>query len=85
MINPISAITTISDGTQLQHVQKSFEDLSFFAPPPTEEESMESPEPKSTALDECITDITHVITCLYDLSITIRNPAPKDRLEKSST
>lgn len=85
MTNPASAIATISRGTQLQHVQKSFEDLSFSAPPPTAEGPIESPEPKSTALDEYSIDITHVITCLYDLSITIRNPAPKDRLEKCST
>jgi hypothetical protein len=36
-------------------------------------------------LEECVTDITHVITCLYKFSITIQNPAPRDRLEKSSS
>ncbi|KAF8252527.1 hypothetical protein K440DRAFT_536018, partial [Wilcoxina mikolae CBS 423.85] len=33
-------------------------------------------------LEECLGDIAHVITCLYDFSIAIQNPAPKDRLQK---
>lgn len=36
-------------------------------------------------LEECVTDITHVITCLYKFSITIQNPAPRDRLAKCSS
>ncbi|KAF8243706.1 hypothetical protein K440DRAFT_589332 [Wilcoxina mikolae CBS 423.85] len=35
-------------------------------------------------LEECFLEITHIITCLYELSITIRNPAPRDRLAKCS-
>ncbi|KAF8243837.1 hypothetical protein K440DRAFT_497530, partial [Wilcoxina mikolae CBS 423.85] len=35
-------------------------------------------------LEECFIDITHVITCLYDFSISIQNPAPRDRLQKCS-
>ncbi|KAF8539019.1 hypothetical protein BDD12DRAFT_116666 [Trichophaea hybrida] len=35
-------------------------------------------------LKECIIDIAHAITCLYEFSIAIRNPAPRDRLEKCS-
>jgi len=38
-----------------------------------------------SGLEECFIDITHVITCLYEFSITIRNPAPRDRLEKCSS
>jgi len=37
-----------------------------------------------TELEECILDIAHVIKCLYEFSITIRNPAPQDRFEKCS-
>lgn len=33
-------------------------------------------------LDESFIDIADVITCLYELSVTIRNPAPQDKLEK---
>jgi len=33
-------------------------------------------------LDECFVDIADVITCLYEFAVTIRNPAPRDRLEK---
>jgi len=35
--------------------------------------------------DECLKDINHVISCLYDFSVAIRNPAPPDRLEKCSS
>lgn len=38
----------------------------------------------TSELEECITDIAHAITCLYEFSITIWNPAPSDRLEKCS-
>ncbi|KAF8246923.1 hypothetical protein K440DRAFT_585247 [Wilcoxina mikolae CBS 423.85] len=36
-------------------------------------------------LEKCLIDITHVITCLYDFSIAIRNPAPKDQLQKCAS
>jgi hypothetical protein len=35
-----------------------------------------------TRLEECLVDVAHVITCLYDFSISIRNPVPRDRLQK---
>jgi hypothetical protein len=50
-----------------------------------EEESVDGHEQEPTELEEYVSDITHVITCLYEFSITIRNPAPQDRLEKCST
>ncbi|KAF8533857.1 hypothetical protein BDD12DRAFT_465179 [Trichophaea hybrida] len=36
----------------------------------------------ATALEECLIDITHFITCLYKFSIATQNPTPRDRLEK---
>jgi hypothetical protein len=39
----------------------------------------------ASELEDTLYDITHVITCLYEFSITIRNPAPRDRLEKCSS
>jgi len=35
-------------------------------------------------LEECLVDVAHIITCLYDFSISIRNPVPRDRLQKCS-
>lgn len=34
---------------------------------------------------ECFSEIIHVITCLYRGSITIRNPAQRDRLQKCAS
>jgi hypothetical protein len=42
-------------------------------------------EPETEELDECLEEVVHVITCLYRFSITIQNPAPLHRLEKSSS
>jgi hypothetical protein len=36
-------------------------------------------------LQESLQEVTHIITCLYKLSIAIRNPAPRDKLEKFSS
>ncbi|KAF8539954.1 hypothetical protein BDD12DRAFT_804921 [Trichophaea hybrida] len=36
----------------------------------------------NSELDECFVDIPDVITCLYEFSVTIRNSAPRDGLEK---
>ena len=33
-------------------------------------------------LHESLLEVTHIITCLYKFSIAIRNPAPRDKLEK---
>lgn len=35
-----------------------------------------------TPFEECLTEISHVITCLYKFSITTQNPTPRDRFEK---
>jgi len=37
-----------------------------------------------TRFEECLVDVAHIITCLYDFSISIQNPVPRDRLQKSS-
>ncbi|KAF8244556.1 hypothetical protein K440DRAFT_635984 [Wilcoxina mikolae CBS 423.85] len=44
----------------------------------------QSEETESTELKECLIDVSYAITCLYKFSIDIRNPAPRDRLEKCS-
>ena len=38
-------------------------------------------EPKND-FDHLLSDITHIITCLYRFSMALQNPAPKDRLHK---
>ena len=38
--------------------------------------------PQRTPFEECLTEISDIITCLYKFSITTRNPTPRDRLEK---
>ncbi|KAF8248394.1 hypothetical protein K440DRAFT_583636, partial [Wilcoxina mikolae CBS 423.85] len=52
-----------------------------------EEESAASPatQPDYSDLEESLADVTHVITCLYEFSVAIRNPAPRDRLQKCSS
>jgi hypothetical protein len=39
----------------------------------------------TTRFEEHLTDISHVITCLYKFSIATQNPTPRDRLEKCSS
>jgi len=58
------------------------EDLAIASLPETDYEANIHPV---SNLEECFVDITHVITCLYDFSISIQNPAPRDRLQKCST
>ena len=46
---------------------------------------LDSPEDQDTEsgeLEYLMSDITHIITCLFKSSIAIRNPAPKERLHK---
>lgn len=35
-------------------------------------------------MEEFVNDIIHIVRCLYEFSVTIRNPAPRDRLVKCS-
>lgn len=37
---------------------------------------------RTTEFEERLKDIAHAITCLYRFSIAIKNPAPRDRLER---
>ena len=51
----------------------------------TEQDSLEDEEDDEAGLSELeslVSDITHIITCLYKFSIAIQNPAPKERLHK---
>lgn len=45
-------------------------------------ESEETDLHRRTPFEECLIEISHVITWLYKFSIAIRNPTPRDRLEK---
>ena len=47
-----------------------------------EQGSLEDEEAELSDFEHSVLDITHIITCLYKLSITIQNPAPKERLHK---
>ena len=47
-----------------------------------EEGSLEDEEEELSDFEHSVLDITHIITCLYKLSITIQNPAPKERLHR---
>ena len=42
----------------------------------------EEEEEELSELESLVSDIMHIITCLYKFSITIQNPAPKERLHK---
>jgi hypothetical protein len=35
--------------------------------------------------EECLLDVNNTVACLYNLSIAIANPAPRDRLEKCAS
>jgi hypothetical protein len=79
-----SAIAIVSDGSQPPDIEIE----SFEQPTSLEEvegeEHMEEGGIEVTELEECILDIAHVVKCLYEFSVTIRNPAPQDRFEKCS-
>ena len=47
-----------------------------------EQGSLEDDEAELSDFEHSVLDIMHIITCLYKLSITIQNPAPKERLHK---
>ncbi|KAF8244869.1 ankyrin [Wilcoxina mikolae CBS 423.85] len=53
--------------------------------PQAEVESTPPDNISNPPLEESLTDITHIITCLYKFSIATRNPTPRDRLEKCSS
>jgi hypothetical protein len=38
--------------------------------------------PSRTPFEGCLTEISHIITCLYKFSIVARNPTPRYKLEK---
>ncbi|KAA8894845.1 hypothetical protein FN846DRAFT_785837, partial [Sphaerosporella brunnea] len=76
------ATTVVSGGTNIPEVLSSASDSSADSSDESSEIEIER-EPASE-LEEYFLEITHIITCLYELSITIRNPSPRDRLEKSS-
>jgi hypothetical protein len=93
MSSHLLAIAIISGETQFEQPDSDDESLSDSDSSQSsleDDDSTAQSEPDANTstksrLEECITDITHVITCLYKFSITIQNPAPRDRLEKCSS
>ncbi|RPB16180.1 hypothetical protein P167DRAFT_353330 [Morchella conica CCBAS932] len=78
----------------VSHERKPFDEQSFspdssiysLEDAPTEDpEEQPNPTTELTELQERFGEVCHVITCLYKLSITIRNPAPRDRLQKCAS
>ena len=57
--------------------QIALEEKKFMA-----EQGLECQEVELSELHYLVSDITHIITCFYNFSIAIRNPAPKERLHK---
>jgi hypothetical protein len=51
----------------------------------SEESDTESEFEECNEFQECLLDVNNTITCLYNLSIAIANPAPRDRLEKCAS
>jgi hypothetical protein len=51
----------------------------------SEESDTDSEFEECDEFEECLLDINNTVTCLYDLSIAIANPAPRDRLEKCAS
>ena len=47
-----------------------------------EQSPLEDQEAELSELENLMLDTTHIITCLYKFSITIQNPAPKERRHK---
>ncbi|KAF8249120.1 hypothetical protein K440DRAFT_599255, partial [Wilcoxina mikolae CBS 423.85] len=50
----------------------------------SDSDSDSDPE-ESNEFEQCLLDIANIVTCLYNLSIAIANPAPRDRLEKCAS
>jgi hypothetical protein len=51
----------------------------------SEESDTDSEFEECDEIEECLLDINNTVTCLYNLSIAIANPAPRDRLEKCAS
>jgi hypothetical protein len=51
----------------------------------SESSDTESDFEECNEFQECLLDINNTVTCLYNLSIAIANPAPRDRLEKCAS
>lgn len=84
-VNGDSVIAIVS------HERKPSDQLSWPSDSSTsslEDGSIAEPEDEmdsTTELQERFLEIAHVITCLYKFSIVIRNPAPRDRLQKCAS
>jgi hypothetical protein len=87
----IVGITILStdDNTETEEGLESWSsDSSISSLDPRDTVCEPEPEPLTepiNKLKECFSDIAHVITCLYDFSIAIQNPAPKDRIQKCAS
>lgn len=66
----------ISEETTPQ-ISDDFEEFS-------DEEDLDEETNEQVELEECLLDVKHFVSCLYMFSITLRNPAPRDKIEKWS-
>jgi hypothetical protein len=46
--------------------------------------STQASEENVIDIEECVNDVMHIVQCLYEFSVTVRYPAPRDRLEMCS-
>ncbi|KAF8417841.1 hypothetical protein EV426DRAFT_352449 [Tirmania nivea] len=78
MLVSVSETITCS-ANHIEHYSDSDSDSSISASP-IQGESVEEP---ATDIEYVVSNTTHIITCLYNLSMIIQSPAPRDRLHKS--
>ncbi|KAF8253586.1 hypothetical protein K440DRAFT_656809 [Wilcoxina mikolae CBS 423.85] len=79
-IAEFSSGTTTDDDGESWPSDSSTSSLDDTSPSPEPEGPLEGSH--NTGVDRILADISHVITCLYEFSIAIKNPVPRDRLEK---
>ena len=81
----VEMLVSVSE-TTAEHIEPYSDtdfDSSISVSPDYCEIQDESVEELGTDIEYVVSNITHIITCLYKLSMLIQNPAPRDRLHKS--
>jgi len=77
------SVTTPNRVPPKSTVDENADSTTFATLPDTQEpEELSSDSEEIDELEDCLLTVSNVITCLYNFSIAIRNPAPRDRLEK---
>ncbi len=62
----------------------AWEDLSDSGSDSSEDDAQRSEMPATTELEQLVSNMTEINTCLMRLSISIRNPAPHDQFKEST-